>query len=138
MTTMKVGLVGCGNIGADLCIAQQKGNIPVEIVALHDIDPDRAKILQRTFHLEAEICSLDELVQRVDFVVECAVAVAVKNVIESAIRHRKSCLIMSVSGLMQHPELLEQARENNIQIRIPSGALCGLGWHSLGDGSRFA
>ena len=34
MAKMKVGLVGCGNIAADLCIALQKGTIPAEIIAL--------------------------------------------------------------------------------------------------------
>ena len=132
MTPMKIGLVGCGNIGADLCIALQKGNIPAELVALNDIDEERAKVIQRTFHLDAEICELNDLAARADFIVECAVAAAVKDVIEAAIRHHRGCLIMSVSGLMRHPELLEQARENNIKVRVPSGALCGL------DGVRSA
>lgn len=132
MTAMKVGLVGCGNIGADLCIALQKGNIPAGIAALHDVDEERAKVIQRTFHLDAEICDLNTLAERADFIVECAVAAAVKDVIEAAIRYRRDCLIMSVSGLMRHPELLEQARENNIKVRVPSGALCGL------DGIRSA
>jgi len=129
---MKVGLVGCGNIGADLCIALQKGTIPAEIVALNDIDEERAKLLQRTFHLDAEICSLDALAGRVDFIVECAVAAAIKDVIEAAIRHHKDCLIMSVAGFMAYPDLLEPAREHNVKVRIPSGALCGL------DGVRSA
>jgi aspartate dehydrogenase len=130
---MKVGLVGCGNIGADLCIAMHKETLPAEIVALHDIDEERAHLLQRTFHLEeAAICGLDEMAERVDFIVECAVAGAVQGVIETAIKYRRDCLVMSVSGLLAHPELLDLARENHVQIRIPSGALCGL------DGIRSA
>jgi aspartate dehydrogenase len=132
MPQMKVGLVGCGNIGADVCIALQKGNIPAEIVALTDTDEERANVLNRTFQLNAAICSLDENVQTADFIVECAVAGAVHDVLEAAIRHHKDCLIMSVGGLMAHPDLLEKARESNVQVRIPSGALCGL------DGIRAA
>jgi aspartate dehydrogenase len=129
---MKVGLVGCGNIGADLCIARHKGDIPVDIVALTDADEQRAKVLQRSFHLSADIVPLEENVAMADFVVECAVAAVVKDVVEAAIRHHKDCLIMSVGGLMMHPELIEQAREHSIQVRVPSGALCGL------DGIRAA
>ncbi len=132
MTKMKVGLVGCGNIGADLCISLQKGKTPAEIVALNDVDGERAKLLHRSFQLDAEICGLDETASRADFIVECAVAGAVKDVVEAAARHGNDCLIMSVSGLMAHPELWDTAKENNIQIRIPSGALCGL------DGIRAA
>lgn len=132
MSKMKVAMVGCGNIGADLCIALQKGDLPAELVALCDIDEERAKLLNRSFQLNAEICGLDDAVAKADFVVECAVAGAVKDVLDAAIRNHIDCLIMSVSGLMAHPELLEKARQNNIQVRIPSGALCGL------DGIRSA
>ncbi len=132
MTKMKVGLLGCGNIGADLCIALQKGEIAAEITALTDIDEERARILQRTFQLDAEVCSLDENAAAVDFLIECAGAGAVKDALEAAMRYDRDCLVMSVGGLMAHPGLLAQARENNIQVRIPSGALCGL------DGIRAA
>ena len=57
---------------------------------------------------------------------------AVKEVVDMAVRKHVDCLIMSVSGLMAHPELLEQAKRHGVQIRIPSGALCGL------DGIRSA
>lgn len=126
MAKMKVGLVGCGNIGADLCIALQKGDIPAKIAALTDVDADRAALLKRTFQLDAEVGTLDETAARVDFLVECAVAGAVSDVITAAIRHRRGCLIMSVGGLMLHPELLEAAREQRVEVRIPSGALAGL------------
>jgi aspartate dehydrogenase len=129
---MRVGIVGCGNIGADLCIALQKGTIPAEIVALTDIDEAHAKLLLRTFQLNAEICDLDQNAAKVDFLVECAVADAVKDVLRASMTHHRDCLIMSVGGLMDHPELLEEAWKEHIQIRVPSGALCGL------DGIRAA
>lgn len=132
MTKMKVGLVGCGNIGADLCIALQKGGIPAEIVALHDVDEDRARLLQRTFQLNAEICGLEEAARRADFLVECAVSLAVEPVLEAAIAFGRDCLIMSVGGLMLAYPRLEEARARQICVRIPSGALCGL------DGIRAA
>ena len=132
MALMKVGLVGCGNIGADLCIALQKGTIQAEIVALTDIDESHAKVLLRTFQLNAKICDLDENAGSADFVVECAVANAVKDVMTACMKHHRDCLVMSVGGLMTQPALLEQAREKRIQVRIPSGAICGL------DGLRAA
>ena len=132
MTKMRIGLVGCGNIGADICIALHKGEIPAEVVALTDVDNDRAAVLVRTFQLSAQICTLDELAEQVDFIVECAVASVVKDVLEVAIRHHKDCLVMSVGGLMALPEEIERAKQSGIQVRIPSGALCGL------DGIRAA
>ena len=132
MTKMKFGIVGCGNIGADLCIALQKNEIHAEIAALTDIDAERAKILLRSFQLDADVCDLDENASKVDYLVECAVAGAVKEVLESAMRHHIDCLIMSVGGLLDNVELGEEARASGIQVHIPSGALCGL------DGIRAA
>lgn len=129
---MKFGIVGCGNIGADLCIAVQKGEIPAEVVALTDIDANQAKVLLRSFQLDAKVCELDENAGRVDYLVECAVAGAVKGVLEAAIRHQTNCLILSVGGLLENVELCEEARKSGVQIQIPSGALCGL------DGIRAA
>ncbi len=129
---MKVGLVGCGNIGADLCISLQKGKIPAEIAALTDIDPARAKLLLRSFQLDAVTCDLDTNAPQVDYLIECASVDAVPDVVRAAGRNQIDCLIMSTGALMSHPELFDQARNAGIQVDIPSGALCGL------DGIRSA
>jgi aspartate dehydrogenase len=131
-TKMKFGIVGCGNIGADLCIAVQKGDILAEVAALTDIDPERAKVLLRTFQLEAAVCGLDENAAKMDYLVECAGASAVKDVLQAAIRHQTDCLIMSVGGLLEDMALYDEARHSGIQVHLPSGALCGL------DGIRAA
>ena len=70
MAKMRVGLVGCGNIGADFCIALQKGDIPAEISALTDIEPSKAELLLRSFQLSAKICGLEENAAKEDFMVE--------------------------------------------------------------------
>ncbi len=132
LTKMKIGIVGCGNIGADLCIAIQKGDLPVEVAALSDIDDERAKVLLRTFQLDARVCDLDENASVVDYLVECAVVDAVKGVLEATIRHQVNCLIMSVGGLLENEKLYEEAKAAGVQVHIPSGALCGL------DGIRAA
>lgn len=132
MSNLKFGLVGCGNIAADLCIALGKRTIPADLVALTDIIDERAKVLTRSFNLDSVVCDLDENASKVDLLVECAVAEVVSAVVEAGIRNRTDCLIMSVGGLMENPDLYNRARESGIQIRIPSGALCGL------DGIRAA
>ncbi len=131
-TKLKVAIVGCGNIGADICIALQKGTIPAEIVALHDIDQSKANLLKKTFRLTAEICDLESAVSKSDFVIECASASAVEGVIKNCIKYHKDCLIMSLSGILQNYDLIQEARKNHIRVKIPSGAICGL------DGIRSA
>ena len=131
MANMKIGLVGCGNIGADLCIALQKGTLPAEIVALVDAREDHAQRIKRSFQLEADICDLEEAARRADFLVECATTTVVPEVLEAAERHGRGCLIMSVGGLMNVPDVFERVRKC-VPLYIPSGALCGL------DGIRAA
>ena len=129
---MTVGLIGCGNIGTDLCLALSRADIPARIAALTDIVETRAQTLLETHQLNATVCGLEENVASVDFVVECAAADAVKDVVTLAIEHRTPCLVVSVGGLLAHPELLEAARAQSVPVSLPSGALCGL------DGIRAA
>jgi len=132
LNKMKFGIVGCGNIGADLCIAVQKDSIPAEVVALSDADGERAKLLLRSFQLEASIGSIDDAAAKSDYLVECAAAGAVKDVLEAVARHQTDCLIMSVGGILDNMDLYNDVRKSGVRVQIPSGALCGL------DGVRAA
>jgi aspartate dehydrogenase len=132
MTRMKVGLVGCGNIATDLCIAMTKGDITAVVAALTDIDVASAESLRDVHGLDARICSLDENAASVDYLIECAAPDAVKDVVRAACRYGRSCLIMSVGGLLRSPELFDEAKKHDASICLPTGALCGL------DGIRSA
>lgn len=132
MAKMKIGIVGCGNIATDICIAIREKEIPAEVVALTDVDVSKAETLRKEYNLNAVIGTLEETVASVDFVVECAVSAAVSEVLLSAIRHHVDCLIMSIGGLMSKPELMEEAKENRIHVWLPTGAICGI------DGIRAA
>lgn len=126
MAAMKVGLIGCGNIASDLCRAMENGEVCAVVGALHDVDPSRAERLRDQFKLNVPVCPLEEAVTAADFVVECAVAAVVPEVVRAAARHNKDCLVMSLGGLMLHPDLFDTARESGILLRLPSGAICGL------------
>lgn len=132
MALMRIGLVGCGNIASDICLAIRDKAIPAEVVALRDIDMSQAESLRQEYKLNAFIGTLDELAAAVDFIVECAVPAVVPEVVRVAIAHRVDCLVMSLGGLLEHPELVDAARSHNVTLRIPSGAVCGM------DGIRVA
>ena len=57
MTTHKIGLVGCGQMGYALVkgIAAKKGDL-VEAWYVHDVNPDREKLMEQEFG--AQILSL--------------------------------------------------------------------------------
>jgi len=132
MRKLKVGLVGCGNIASDLCIAIGKGDIPAEIVALCDVDRQAAENLKATYALEAPVCSLDEAAAKAELLVECASPDAAGQVVDAAIRFQVDCLILSIGGLLERPELIAEANAHGARVHLPSGALAGL------DGLRAA
>ena len=123
---MRVGLIGCGNIGTTLCESIAEGGIPVDIVAITDLIPERAAELVRTFGLRAETGTIEETVKCADYAVECAAPDAVESVLQAAMLHGKDCLIISVGGLLEADDLLEEARSCGVTVDIPSGAICGL------------
>lgn len=132
MAKMKIGLVGCGNIATDICIAIREKEMPAVVVALTDVDVAKAEALRNEYCSEAVIGTLEDTVAHVDYVVECAVGAVVADVLQAVIKHRVDCLVMSLGGLMTHPELLEEAQKNSVHVWLPTGAICGV------DGIRAA
>lgn len=116
MRKIKVGIIGCGAIGSEIARAC-KGLLKdkFELKALYDIDREKS-----------EVKSIDELFDLVDLVVESASASISRKVLEKAIEKKKSVLIMSVGGLIDSGALLEKARQRNINVYLPSGAICGI------------
>lgn len=132
MAKMSVGLVGCGNIASDICQSIGDRAVPAEVVALCDIEPSHAETLRDVYKLNAFIGTLDDVAGAVDYLVECAVAAVVPDVVATAVAHHVDCLIMSVGGLLECPDLFDLARDNNVNLWVPSGAICGV------DGIRAA
>ena len=125
MALVKVGIVGCGFIGCELCRAVSAGKVLAEIVALNDIDGERAKKLKAEFGLKAAVVSFEELVSLSEVIAECAATDCVPKIVEAAIAEGKAALIMSVGGLMPRPDLFDLARQTGTRIVIPSGAIAG-------------
>ena len=105
---------------------------PAQVVALVDVEPERARALQAEFAPDAMACSLLEAAAHADFLVECAVASVVPEVLAMAVRNTRGCLILSLGALVTEPDLLDTAYRSGLQVRLPSGAVCGL------DGLRAA
>ena len=132
MAKMKIGLIGCGNIASDICQTIRDKALPSQVTALTDINIAQAESLRDQYQLNASIGTLDETAASVDYLVECAVASVVPDVLIAAMRYHVDCLVMSLGGLIERMELLEEARRNRVHVQIPTGAICGI------DGIRAA
>jgi aspartate dehydrogenase len=124
---IKVGIVGCGAIGSGLAKAiTLKFKKEAQLVALCDINKDKARKLAGSLKVKIEAVSLDSLIKKSDFIIEAASKEISATVAKKAIVKGKDVLIMSVGGLLKNLQLFRLARKNNCKIYIPSGALCGI------------
>lgn len=122
---LRVGLLGCGNIG-NLLVAHADG---FSIAALYDLVPERARALaQRSEGIAYD--SFDAFVGAdVDLIVEAASNVAVRAHGEVVLASGKDLVVMSVGALGDRAflaRLRQIARETRHRIYIPSGAVMGL------------
>jgi aspartate dehydrogenase len=124
-TMIRIGLLGCGNIGH--IIAKHQDNF--QIIALHDRIPEKAGELEEISGGTAYRDFESFIGADFDLVVEAASVKAVRlfgcRVLESG----KNLVIMSVGALSDREfcsGLLQRAEECGRKIYIPSGAILGL------------
>ena len=127
MKRFKVGIIGCGAIGTEIARAcRDRLASTLELAAISDADTKKAELLNDKFNKKADVLTIDELIERADVVVEAASADISAGVVEKCIKAKKSCMVMSVGGLVGREELLESAKDAGVNIYIPSGAICGI------------
>ena len=124
---IKVGIIGCGTIGSQIAHACQ-GDLKdkVELVALCDSDADKAAALKKALNKGPVLLKLDSLIKKCTLIIEAASAGMSGEVLSKCVKARKSCMIMSVGGLIGREGLLKAARDKGIKVYMPSGALCGV------------
>jgi aspartate dehydrogenase len=124
-TMIRIGLLGCGNIGH--IIAKHQENF--EILALYDLLPEKARELAEISGGFAYEDFNAFIGADFDLVVEAASVRAVKYYGMDIINSGKDIVIMSVGALSDKEylsHLTETARRLRRKIYIPSGAIMGL------------
>jgi aspartate dehydrogenase len=129
----RIGIVGCGAIGRGIAeFIQTNLKHKARIVALCDIDSEKANTLSKKITPPPVITTIDNLIKKSDLIIEAASVSISGSVAEKAVGAKKDVLIMSTGGLLKKLSLFEKARLKGCNIYIPSGAICGL------DGVRSA
>ena len=132
---LKIGVIGCGAIGAQICRAIDSGSINARLAAIYDRSAQHCEMLLESLHNKPSISSPAELVSRADIVVECASQAAVREHGLFVLESGKDLMVMSVGAFMDEKllsDLVHAARKNDCKIYIPSGAIAGI------DGLRSA
>jgi len=132
---LKIGVIGCGAIGAQICRAIDSGSINAKLIAICDRSEQNCERLLETLDNKPAICSPAELVRKADIVVECASQAAVREHGLLVLDGGKNLMVMSVGAFMDEKlleDLVSAARRNDCRIYVPSGAIAGI------DGLRSA
>ena len=121
MRKLKVGIVGCGAIGANLALTLNKRfKKTVEVVALCDTDTQRANVLKESLG-KARVVSLASLIGSSDLVVEAASAKVSFDVAKQSLLRKKNVLIMSIGGILgREDQLFKIAQKNKTKNTFPA------------------
>lgn len=125
---MKVGIIGCGAIANIITTSIVPEENDIDIVCFFDKDIERAENLAS---LAGGIAVLDieDMLDKVDLVLECASPDSVKEYAPIVLNKGLDIIIMSIGAFMDmdfYKEVLKIAKENNVKIHLPSGAVVGL------------
>lgn len=126
---IKVGLVGCGAIGAEIAKAIDSGVIDAELVSVCDHNAATAAALIESLKRRPVKARLEDLVELADVVVEAASQRAVPAIARATLVRGKKLMIMSVGALADaslFAEVKKLAQEHGSQVFLPSGAISGL------------
>jgi len=131
---LTVALIGCGFIGEALAkaIDTDIGNM-IELITVYDEKNDQALRLSESLSSRPVIAeNADDIFANagIDLVIEAASQKAVKSYLLKALASGKSMMILSVGALDDRllMEATSLAREMNVKVYVPSGAVAALDW----------
>ena len=142
MAKIRVGVVGCGAIGTEICKAIDADEVDGRTLGLGmvlkfliDVHPEKIDRLLKSLSKKPDITKsdstgLDEILDEVDLVIECASQAAVREFMIPALKMGKDIMILSVGALLTDPGLFEEleriSKAKGCKVYIPSGAVAGL------------
>jgi aspartate dehydrogenase len=124
---LRIGVIGCGTIGCEICRAIDSGTVAAELTGICDIDPPKSRALRDSLRHPAPILEVEELIRSAELVVEATHRSVAPGIIRQALMSSKDVIVMSVGGLLSHiDEFQALAVEKDLRIYVPSGAIAGL------------
>jgi aspartate dehydrogenase len=129
---VRIGIVGCGTIGRGLAHAITSGRIPAVLAGLTNRTRAKAEEFARSLTPTPPVLDLQTLVAASDLVAEAATRESLEEIVPACLAERRDIFVISIGGLLDHPEWFEEADARGVNILVPSGAIAGL------DGVRAA
>ena len=121
-----IGIVGCGAIGRAILRAVGDGRLAVKVAGVTSRNRDKATAFLDTLPHPPPWLPLDTLIERAGLVIEAAGGELVPMLAEKAFGAGKDLLVISTGALLEHPQVMDLARETGCRLILPSGAIAGI------------
>ncbi len=123
---LRVGIVGIGTIGRAIAEAIDRGEVAVQLTAIHSRDLEKARGFATRLGQIPQVVALRELIETCDLVIEAATQDALATIAPLTLEAGKDLMVLSVGGLLDHPEWTALASRCGCRLYVPSGAIVGL------------
>ena len=124
---LKIGIIGCGTIGSEICKAIDSGIVSGEFTGVCDIDEAVAQELTGRLKNKIPVLSRMDLIQASDLIVEATNRNEAPEIVRNTLESGKSIMVLSVGGLLDHIDNFKTlAQDKKCFIYVPSGAIAGL------------
>ena len=123
---LAVGIVGMGTIGQAMARTLDAGDMAARLTAVTSRDLDKARRFVATLRHPPVVGDLTEVIAHCDLVVEAATQDALGDIAPRTLAAGKHLMVLSVGGLLDHPEWVDLAARHGGKLYIPSGAIVGL------------
>ena len=121
-----IGIVGMGAIGRAILKAAEAGKLSVRVAAVTSRDEKSAREFLATLKNPPRYLDLRKVIAASELVVEAAGGRIVADLAEKVFAAGKDLMVISVGALLDHPEVIEDARRSGRRLLVPSGAIAGL------------
>ena len=122
----RVAIVGLGPIGTKVVQALDAGISGFTLSAVAVGDPGKARPELERLSRKPPVLPIDALEPVADVVVECAPAALLRSIVQPFVTRGKTAIVLSAGALLDHWDLVDEARNHGGRIVVPTGALIGL------------
>jgi aspartate dehydrogenase len=122
----RVGIVGLGAIGRQVCRALDEGISGLTLSAATARDRDRSEAFLRTLASKPPLLTLDELIEASDLVVEASTQAHLEEIAPKTLARGRDLVVLSCGGLLGRADWIALAETHGARILVPSGAIAGL------------
>ena len=127
---MKIGLIGCGNIGNGIVNGIKEGKVSLDIISLFDKEFKKAENLAQKISPHPKVSvDIKDFLEGLDLVIEAASQEAVRSYAFKILNKGKALLMLSVGALEDEnlwKKLKKISEKKGGKIYLPSGAILGI------------